>query len=139
MITELVFLDFNRIKYISLLGIMMVYSCQNNLVWYFMSKIYCSDYCNWEDFEPACNSNDVIVIQSATYGLMNRGRCVKKYFDFLGCSTNLMGFLDAKCSGRSTCKVGISDEDMHDQLTEECPRPYLEADYICQKGTIIFI
>ena len=56
-----------------------------------------------------------------------------KYF---GCSANVLGFLDAKCSGRSECSVRVSDRELLRQESScyEDLMKYLETIYTCVSG-----
>ena len=71
-------------------------------------------------------------MQTAVYGRMRKGRCVQ-YDIQLGCSADVRGVLDSKCSGRRQCNVKINDDFME---LSSCPRElrgYLEATYSCRK------
>ena len=100
------------------------------------------ELCNMETFEPECWKNEVIVIEKAIYGRHRVGKCItaeeaaisedKRFF---GCSTDVKGLLDAKCSGRKRCQVRIPDADL--ERTEPCLRllkMFLEVSYTCMEG-----
>jgi len=96
-----------------------------------------------ETFEPECWKNEVIVIEKAIYGRHRIGKCItaeeaamrpseKRFF---GCSTDVKGLLDAKCSGRKRCQIRIPDADL--ERTEPCLRHlkmFLEVSYNCVEG-----
>lgn len=68
---------------------------------------------------------------------MSAGRCVTANHGFLGCSTDVLPYMDGKCSGRQKCKVYIAEPELHD--TKPCPRDfasYLSAAYECIKGEL---
>ena len=60
---------------------------------------------------------------------------MKKDYGFLGCSGNVLQFMDNICSGKEECKIDVADQELIDQVPclEELS-PYLEAGYICQTG-----
>ena len=43
------------------------------------------EYCEMETFTAKCWENEVIMMQSALYGRMKIGKCVKLDFGFMGC------------------------------------------------------
>jgi len=54
---------------------------------------------------------------------------------FFGCSTDVIGLLDSKCSGRKRCQVRIPDADL--ERTEPCLshlKMFLEVTYTCMEG-----
>ncbi len=56
------------------------------------------EYCNWETFSARCNqAGQVIVMQSAQYGRMKFGRCIRRAMDpdtktlhEIGCSEDIL-------------------------------------------------
>ena len=93
------------------------------------------DYCQWEDFNPSCPPNSVVVMESAVYGRMEHGRCVKRDYGYVGCTDDVMALSDARCSGRRSCNIGIPDK-LFDRVST-CPedlRRYLKASYSCVPG-----
>ena len=100
------------------------------------------EFCQLETFEPECWKNEVIVIEKAIYGRHRVGRCInaeeaaisqdKRFF---GCSTDVIGLLDAKCSGRKRCQVRIPDAEL--ERTKPCLsilKMFLEVSYRCVEG-----
>jgi len=73
---------------------------------------------------------------AAEYGRMRSGRCVQMKYGQPGCRADVLGRLDAHCSGRPACsfpvarllQAGISPCD--DEL-----KSYLYASYRCVTGT----
>ncbi len=67
-----------------------------------MSLIYISggaiqEYCEYETFEARCRGpNEVVVMETARYGRMQLGKCVKRDFGFLGCSAEVLSHMDAR-------------------------------------------
>ena len=93
------------------------------------------EYCESESFRPRCGSNEVIVMETATYGRMRLGRCVTTDLGYLGCSSNVMSIADSRCSGRRQCQVRIPDPEM--DATQPCFKElkiYLTASYACIPG-----
>jgi len=112
------------------------------LVW---SAIQLSEYCNMETFRARCQHSDVIVMETALFGRMRVGRCITSdaYLTALqqldptslGCSADVLGYVDRVCSGRSACDVSVPNPEMNafrpcsPQLTV-----HLEASYSCVTG-----
>lgn len=69
---------------------------------------------------------------------MEMGRCAEDDTGFIGCSTDVQGFLDNKCSGVRSCIVRVIDKEIKDQIQEICPEAYLKAAYTCQKGILYY-
>jgi len=70
---------------------------------------------------------------SAVYGRMRIGRCVKQDYGFMGCSADVLRYVDRLCSGRHACHFTVSD--LHGN--QPCPddlTPFLEASYQCVPG-----
>ena len=105
------------------------------------------EYClSTESFEAKCLKNEVIVMTHAVYGRMRMGRCLANepskllaaFGDdptFLGCSANILGLMERKCSGLNQCEVRGTDNDL--QALKPCYESlklYLEASYKCATG-----
>ena len=90
------------------------------------------EFCSTEEFKAECKDNEVIFMTGARYGRMKLSRCVNVDFGFIGCSSDMIGILDRKCSGRQKCSVRIPDPEM--DLAQPCIGDltrYLEASYKC--------
>jgi len=91
--------------------------------------------CQSEYLRVKCDSGEVVIVEHARYGRMSISRCVKQDFGFVGCSVNVLSFLDAHCSGRRACSIRVLDDNFdnvkpcHDDL-----KSYLEVSYRCVKG-----
>ena len=88
-----------------------------------------------ETFNATCSTDEVILIQTARYGRMRIGRCVKFSYGYLGCAVDVRGYLDARCSGRHSCRLPLPDPIMFDM--QPCPgdfTSYLEVSYRCLAG-----
>ena len=75
------------------------------------------------------------MIQSAVYGHMEVGKCIKADIGFLGCSANVIDLLDERCSGKQSCEIPI----YHERFREFQPCTagidvYLDATYACVKA-----
>ena len=95
------------------------------------------EYCPSEYFNVSCSKNSVIFMTSSKYGRMSSGRCITAHHGNLGCSKNVLPFMDKKCSGKQKCQVYIAEPELHD--TKPCPRDfasYLEASYECVPGNV---
>jgi len=91
------------------------------------------DFCMHESFTARCEPGSVVLMLSAVYGRMRLGRCIRGDYN-VGCSTDVVAFFDAHCTGRRACRVGVRNLiDIH-----PCQRDftsYLEASYRCIRGT----
>jgi len=104
-----------------------------------------NEYCNMETFRARCQHGEVIVMKTALFGRMRVGRCIASdaYLTALqqldptslGCSADVLSYVDRVCSGRSACDVSVPNPEMNAfrpcsaQLTV-----YLEASYTCVAG-----
>ena len=96
------------------------------------------EYCNVETFEASCQSDEVILMTHAQFGQMRVGRCIEEDlgFGYIGCFGDVIGILDATCSGKQTCFIAVASKDMNPSETTcaSSLMQYLEADYRCVKG-----
>jgi hypothetical protein len=63
------------------------------------------------------------------------GRCVGKNYGYVGCSIDVLNYMDTVCSGKRVCKMNIPDENL--RARKPCPKDftsYFEAAYKCVKG-----
>jgi len=90
------------------------------------------DFCMHESFAARCEPGSVVLMLSAVYGRMRLGRCIRGDYN-VGCSTDVVAYFDAHCTGRQSCHVGVRNLiDIH-----PCQRDftsYLEASYRCIQG-----
>lgn len=96
-----------------------------------------NEYCQWETFNASCGHDQLVVMQSARYGRMRFGRCMREDHGSVGCSADVLPYLDRLCSGRRTCQLVIPDATLH--AIHPCPKelmPYLEASYSCVRGKL---
>ncbi len=49
-----------------------------------------SEFCQNEQFSGVCGENEVVIIESARYGRMQIGKCVKTDFGFVGCFHDIL-------------------------------------------------
>ena len=47
-------------------------------------------------FKADCGPNEVIILETALYGRMRLGRCVKTDFGFVGCYTDVLKLTEAR-------------------------------------------
>ena len=93
------------------------------------------EYCQSDMFEPACGSDEVIVMQTAQYGRIQLGKCLTENFGFMDCKSDVISVLDRKCSGKRQCSVKVEDSVFpavpacHKDL-----KSYLAASYSCIRG-----
>jgi len=103
------------------------------------------EYCLTEVFEAQCLKNEVIVMNSATYGRMKIGRCLENEGDvsalgngeaILGCSVDLLHTFDKRCSLKNRCEVPLAlDADIQKRKPcHQALQSYLEASYGCITG-----
>ena len=96
-----------------------------------------SDYCVEEDFTAICGHDEVVIIDTAKYGRMALGRCIKRNYGYIGCAADYQAleFMDSKCSGRRQCSLNVFDSGI--RSLQPCPddlAAYLETSYSCIKG-----
>jgi len=96
------------------------------------------EVCQTEQFEASCGRNDeMILMTSAEYGRMRVSRCVQSDYGYIGCSSDVLGILDAACSGRRQCTVGVPSAALERAAAASCPgdlKLYLAASYRCIPG-----
>jgi len=87
-------------------------------------------------FNASCSGpDDVIMMQTAFYGRMKFGRCMKEDHGSVGCTADVLSYLDRVCSGRRQCQLMVPDATLH--AMHRCPKEvmsYLEATYTCVNG-----
>jgi hypothetical protein len=90
------------------------------------------DFCMHESFSARCQHGSLVLMLSAFYGRMRLGRCISGEFN-IGCSTDVISYFDAQCTGRRSCDVSVRNLiDIH-----PCQRDftsYLDASYKCVQG-----
>ena len=102
------------------------------------------EYCHKDVFRPQCWKNEVVLMTSAVFGRMRTGKCLRDdevlremSHDrrYLGCSVDVLPFVDSICSGRTECALYVNDENLeslnpcHKEL-----RYFMEASYDCVTG-----
>ena len=108
-----------------------------------------NEFCHLETFRARCQHGDVIVMATALFGRMRVGRCITSnaYLTALqqldpttlGCSADVLGYVDRVCSGRSTCEISVASPQLHE--FRPCPEQltmYLEATYSCLTGQMLY-
>lgn len=90
-----------------------------------------------EVFSARCQNDSLVMMLSALYGRMRLGRCISGDFN-VGCSTDVISFFDAQCTGKRSCDVSVRNLiDIH-----PCQRDftsYLDASYRCIQGMIMML
>ena len=93
------------------------------------------EYCHNEVFHASCPERHVILMESALYGRMSLGRCVKTDFGFVGCYADVLAVSERRCSGRQKCEIRIPDVMFDDSRPcNEDLKSYFEARYKCISG-----
>jgi len=95
------------------------------------------EFCQDESFTARCDRlHDVVLMESARYGRLRLGRCVRRNLGYLGCMVDALRLLDSRCSGQPHgCSVSIMDPQLR-QL-RPCPLDvtwHLDARYRCVQG-----
>ncbi len=86
-------------------------------------------------FQPRCGSQAVVVVARASYGRMRVNKCMSEDLGYLGCSRDVLAYLDDQCSGRHQCDVSIKGssfkglEPCHNDI-----KSYLNVTYKCIPG-----
>ena len=99
-----------------------------------------TEFCQSEYFSVNCSGvSDVVLMESARYGRMRAGRCVSGYGK-LGCYTDVLWYLDRRCSGRRHCRLYVADPVLHHvDVCHSDLTSYLEAKYSCVTGMPVVI
>ena len=107
---------------------------ENILYKYFFFSL--AEYCHFDTFRAQCSSDDdVLMVTSALYGRMTRGKCIDGDYGVMGCYGDALTLADSRCSGRRSCKMEIPDRSF-DKISS-CPKDlakYLDITYDCVKG-----
>ena len=101
-----------------------------------VSSYLLTEYCIGERFRPTCSQNEIIIMHSALMGRMKIGKCLKREFGHLGCSTDVLKHFDSECSNKQQCEVVVSEVPVR-RTAAACPEDltsYLEASFHCEKG-----
>jgi len=74
-------------------------------------------------------------METARYGRMKLGRCIKYDLGFIGCSADVLALADSMCSGRWRCEIALPNEafDRINPCLSEL-KSYLTASYSCVTG-----
>ena len=94
------------------------------------------EYCQFDVFNVSCGSAEVVVIESAMYGRMATGKCVKRDYGHVGCGLDVTRHVSSICSGRQSCKFEVPDKTL--KSMKPCPADfanYLAASFSCLSGT----
>ena len=97
------------------------------------------EYCLEQQLDTQCGSDEIIVVERASYGRMRLNRCVHTDYGFIGCGTDVTDVLARKCSGRRRCRV-VNIEALF-AASRVCPtdlESYLQASFSCIKGLNIY-
>jgi len=125
-----------KVRHAAMYAYLCVLCCVEDL-----SATTVTEYCQWETFNASCpGHDDVILMMSGRYGRMRFGRCMREDHGSVGCSADVLSYLDRQCSGRRQCQLPVPDAVLH--AMHRCPNEimsYLEASYVCVTGTIIII
>ena len=107
-------------------------NCECNLC---VVPVISGEYCDHETFQPRCNPDEHIVIISAIYGHMQKGKCIELDTPYFGCKKDVKHVLDSLCSGKVSCSVQTNADVL--RRTKPCSRGilvYLDATFACVKG-----
>ena len=95
-----------------------------------------AEYCHRDTFNATCETNEVVVMQTARFGRMSLGPlCEAGTSATSGAPWTSSNLLDSRCSGHSSCSMKIIDDALYQ--THPCPddtTAYLQASYSCIKG-----
>jgi hypothetical protein len=100
-----------------------------------LSTASATEYCLTESFIAQCPDHEMILVERALFGRMELGRCVTRNYGHLGCSVDVLSYVDAACSGLRQCELSVSDPVL--VRTKPCPpdfSSYLDATYRCVPG-----
>ena len=101
-----------------------------------------AEICISEELRVSCPVDTIIAMNSADYGRMEVGKCIKKDSEFLGCTNNVLPILDRWCSGRQKCIIMVNNDDDLEAANENCLeslKKYLKIEYSCLEGALFRI
>ncbi len=90
------------------------------------------EYCQPGEFSATCGPSEVIMADTAQYGRMRIGKCVKQNYGHLGCSIDVLKEVDRRCSGRHDCRYIYVDK------TWSLPTDTWQVCVFCTYWTSIF-
>ncbi|CAD5117475.1 DgyrCDS6241 [Dimorphilus gyrociliatus] len=66
---------------------------------------------------------------------MKKGHCIERTLGWVNCSSNIIDYLDKKCSGKKRCSFLVPNEDLDniDPCNSIDLKNYLEVEYVCIK------
>lgn len=109
-------------------------------LWSFFQRIDVREYCNDEHFSANCTEGSVVLMNSAVYGSMRKGNCLRSHVIVDGCGTNVLPAMDSLCSGRQSCHFRVPNDEL--RRARNCSKEialYLEASYSCLTGQNLHI
>ena len=77
-------------------------------------------------------------MESAVYGRMSIGRCVKNDYGHLGCQNDVLSSFDRECSGKQSCQLMVTTS-LRREVPGACTPAiagYVDASYQCRGGTV---
>ncbi|ELU07866.1 hypothetical protein CAPTEDRAFT_224739 [Capitella teleta] len=98
-------------------------------------RVISDEYCDHETFQPQCNPDEHIVIISATYGHMQKGKCIELDTPYFGCQVDVKTLLGTLCSEKISCSIRTNADVL--RSTKPCSKGitvYLDATYACIKA-----
>ena len=78
-------------------------------------------------------------METALYGRMEIGQCVKNNYGHIGCHNDVMANFDGACSGKQSCDVKITN-DLRRDVTGACGPAitgYADVTYSCKEGKLL--
>ena len=96
-----------------------------------------TEYCEGETLSILCGQSETIRINTALYGRMQLGRCVKVDLGYLGCQTDVLSIMDRLCSGRTSCQIDTVNRGIFN-VNVPCSelQVYLHVEYACVPGIL---
>ena len=67
------------------------------------------EMCQWDKFSASCPDNSVIMTSAARYGRFAGSLCIQRNLNDVGCETDVLDFIDGRCSGRPRCDVRVAE------------------------------
>ncbi|ELU11885.1 hypothetical protein CAPTEDRAFT_192915 [Capitella teleta] len=96
-----------------------------------IASLRADEVCTGEAFKPSCPKGEVIVVQSASLGVPHVGRCPQVDIGVVGCSVDVLSFMDYRCSGRPSCQVSLPDDQMDASGCPPDAKDFLLVEYQC--------
>ena len=95
------------------------------------------EVCPSEYLSAKCGHKDeVIYVTQAQYGRMRVNRCVRGFYNYVGCWNDVTSYIGNRCTGRRKCRMYVAEAGLH--RMNRCLKDlnaYLMVRYVCVQGS----